>query len=94
MSFFPDRVVMPTAVMRASDAVATSITTTALPLLILTTTGSAALTGLAFVLEWLPRLLAFTIGGPLVDRYGADRVFRAATATRATLLATAAAVHS
>ncbi|MFJ8676781.1 MFS transporter [Streptomyces sp. NPDC093589] len=94
MPSFPDRVVMQTSFMRGSDALATSITTIAIPLLVLTTTGSAALTGLAFVLEWLPRLLAFSIGGPLVDRFGADRVFRLATAARATLLAAAGGVLS
>ncbi|MFH0246360.1 MFS transporter [Streptomyces sp. HK10] len=76
--------------MRASDALATSTTTYAIPLLVLTTTGSTALTGVAFLLEWAPRLAAFTIGGPLVDRYRADRVFRASTTCRAVLLAAAA----
>ncbi|MEV7885164.1 MFS transporter [Streptomyces sp. NPDC002817] len=76
--------------MRAADALATAVTTYAVPLLVLTTTGSTALTGIAFLLEWLPRLAAFTIGGPLVDRYRADRVFRAATAGRGLLLAAAA----
>ncbi|MFB6887172.1 MFS transporter [Streptomyces noursei] len=86
------RGVMRVSLIRATDAVATSITTTALPLLILTATGSSTLTGMAFVLEWLPRLLAISIGGHLIDRYGADRVFRGATAARATVLAAAAGV--
>ncbi|GGX54358.1 MFS transporter [Streptomyces noursei] len=86
------RGVMRVSLMRTTDAVATSITTIALPLLILSTTGSSTLTGMAFVLEWLPRLLAFSIGGYLIDRYGADRVFRSATAARATVLAAAAGV--
>lgn len=76
--------------MRAADALATAVTTYAVPLLVLTTTGSTALTGVAFLLEWLPRLAAFTIGGPLVDRYRADRVFRAATTCRGLLLVAAA----
>ncbi|MFC4506575.1 MULTISPECIES: MFS transporter [Streptomyces] len=76
--------------MRAADALATAVTTYAVPLLVLTTTGSTALTGVAFLLEWLPRLAAFTIGGPLVDRYRADRVFRAATTCRGMLLVASA----
>ncbi|MEU9167887.1 MFS transporter [Streptomyces sp. NPDC048420] len=77
--------------MRASDALATQIATYAIPLLILVTTGSTALTGIAFLLEWLPRLVAFTLGGPLVDRFRADRVFRTAALSRTLLCAVAAA---
>ncbi|MEJ8654804.1 MFS transporter [Streptomyces sp. MS1.AVA.3] len=76
--------------MRAADAGATSVATYGIPLLILTTTGSTALTGLMFLLEWLPRLMAFTIGGPLVDRYGAGRIFRTVTTMRTLLMALAA----
>ncbi|WP_019061440.1 MFS transporter [Streptomyces prunicolor] len=92
MPLFPHRraVLRRPPLMRAADAVATAVTTYAVPLLVLTTTGSTALTGIAFLLEWLPRLAAFTIGGPLVDRYRADRVFRAATTGRGLLLAAAA----
>ncbi|MEV1040449.1 MFS transporter [Streptomyces sp. NPDC050204] len=78
------------SMMRASDALATDVLMYAIPLLVLTTTGSASLTGVAFLLEWLPRLVAFTVGGPLVDRFRADRVFRAASTARALLLVTAA----
>ncbi|MFD8609392.1 MFS transporter [Streptomyces sp. NPDC059631] len=77
--------------MRASDALATQIATYAIPLLILVTTGSTALTGAAFLLEWLPRLTAFAIGGPLVDRFRPDRVFRTAALARTLLCAAAAA---
>lgn len=76
--------------MRATDALAASITACAIPLLILTTTRSTALTGIAFLLEWLPRLTSFAVGGPLVDRFRADRVFRTVTTVRALLIATAA----
>ncbi|MFB7597564.1 MFS transporter [Streptomyces sp. NPDC056160] len=78
------------SLMRASDALATQTTTYAIPLLILVTTRSTALTGAAFMLEWLPRLMAFTIGGPLVDRFRADRVFRTAALARTLLCAAAA----
>ncbi|MYR60073.1 MFS transporter [Streptomyces sp. SID625] len=86
----PGAVLHRSPLMRAADALATAVTTYAVPLLVLMTTGSSALTGVAFLLEWLPRLAAFTIGGPLVDRYRADRVFRAAATCRGLLLVTAA----
>ncbi|MFI8932443.1 MFS transporter [Streptomyces sp. NPDC053474] len=75
-----------TTLMRSTDALATAVTTYAIPLLVLVSTGSTVLTGVAFLLEWLPRLAAFTIGGPLVDRFRADRVFRTANAVRTVLL--------
>ncbi|MEU1630714.1 MFS transporter [Streptomyces sp. NPDC020096] len=66
------------------------MTTYGIPLLVLATTGSAALTGLAFALEWVPRLAAFTVAGTLVDRHGTGRVFRAACAVRALVVLAAA----
>ena len=56
---------------RASDALAFSISTYAMPLLVLTLTSSASLTGLAFALEWTPRIAAFVLAGNVVDRRGA-----------------------
>jgi|UPI000400BB7E MFS family permease len=66
------------------------MTTYGIPLLVLATTGSAALTGLAFTLEWVPRLAAFTVAGTLVDRHGTRRVFRAACVIRALVVLAAA----
>ncbi|MFP8903903.1 MFS transporter [Streptomyces atacamensis] len=63
-----------------------------IPLLVLATTGSAALTGLAFALEWVPRIAAFTVAGTLVDRHGTARVFRAACLARALAVLAAAGV--
>ncbi|MFI5795936.1 MFS transporter [Streptomyces sp. NPDC051677] len=68
------------------------MTTYGIPLLVLATTRSAALTGLAFALEWIPRIGAFTVAGTLVDRYGTARVFRAACLARALLVLASAAV--
>ncbi|MFF9001550.1 MFS transporter [Streptomyces achromogenes] len=59
------------------------MTTYGIPLIVVATTGSARLTGLAFALEWLPRLVAFTVAGSLVDRHGITRVFRTACVGRA-----------
>jgi hypothetical protein len=81
-----------TYLMRGADGPATATTTYATPLLILTTTGSAAPTGIAFLLEWTPRLSAFTFAGSLVDRWGALFVFRLANAVRAAAVALAATV--
>ncbi|MFJ6574023.1 MFS transporter [Streptomyces sp. NPDC091292] len=66
------------------------MTTYGIPLLVLATTGSAALTGIAFALEWIPRLGAFTVAGTVVDRHGTARVFRAACSLRALVVLTAA----
>ncbi|WP_331726309.1 MFS transporter [Streptomyces sp. NBC_00470] len=78
------------SLMRASDALATALTRYAIPLIVLATTNSASLTGVAFLLEWAPCLAAFTIGGPLVDRYRADTVFKTANAARAAATSAAA----
>ncbi|WP_193553379.1 MFS transporter [Streptomyces orinoci] len=75
-----------------ADGAAFAMTTYGIPLLVLATTGSAALTGLAFALEWVPRLAAFTVAGTVVDRHGTGRVFRAACAVRALIVMTAAVV--
>lgn len=46
----------------------------AIPWLVLTTTNSPVLTGLAGFAEMLPYVLAKALGGPLIDRLGARRV--------------------
>ncbi|MGA5704559.1 MFS transporter [Peterkaempfera bronchialis] len=56
-------------ILRGTDALATSVITYAVPLLVLVLTHSVMWTGLAFLLEWVPRLAAIAVGGPLVDRY-------------------------
>ncbi|MFD7866965.1 MFS transporter [Streptomyces sp. NPDC059783] len=81
-------------VLRGGDALATMILTYALPLLVLTSTGSTMLTGLVFAAEWMPRLGALAGGGALVDRYGAARLFRTANAARALLTVLAIPVLS
>ncbi|TQE34190.1 MFS transporter [Streptomyces ipomoeae] len=68
--------------LRAADGVAGTTVMYAVPLIILTTTGSVALTGLAFLLEWLPRLLTMVGAGPLVDRRRPERVFAYVCALR------------
>ncbi|WP_198358344.1 MFS transporter [Streptomyces fildesensis] len=75
---------------RAVEALASAMSTYGIPLLVLTTTGSAALTGLAFALEWVPRLAAFGWAGAIVDRRGASVVFFLASLSRALALAAGA----
>ncbi|MFD4479452.1 MFS transporter [Streptomyces sp. NPDC058471] len=75
---------------RGADAVAFAMSTYGIPLLVLATTGSAALTGAAFALEWIPRLAAFGWAGSVVDRRGAAVVFHLASLGRALALAAGA----
>ncbi|MEV0223165.1 MFS transporter [Streptomyces sp. NPDC050704] len=76
---------------RVFDALAFSMCTYAMPLLVLATTNSASLTGLAFALEWIPRVAAFGLAGDLVDRRGAAIVFFFASMARALLVVAGAA---
>lgn len=52
----------------------TRLSAIAIPWLVLTTTGSPVLTGLAGFAEMLPYVVAKALGGPLIDRLGARRV--------------------
>ncbi|MEV0188415.1 MFS transporter [Kitasatospora purpeofusca] len=54
--------------LRATDSLAAAVVMYAVPLLVLTLTQSPAWAGLAFLLEWLPRLLAIAGAGPIIDR--------------------------
>ncbi|MGW2234006.1 MFS transporter [Streptomyces sp. NPDC001759] len=75
---------------RASDALAFSMSTYAMPLLVLTITSSASLTGLAFALEWTPRIAAFVLAGNVVDRRGAAIVCFLSSLGRAMVVAASA----
>ncbi|MEU7601896.1 hypothetical protein AB0B44_12865, partial [Streptomyces sp. NPDC041003] len=77
---------------RTADASAFAMTTYGIPLIVLATTDSAALTGLAFALEWIPRLAAFSLAGAMVDRHGTKRVFRIASVLRALVVLAAAVI--
>ena len=81
-----------THLMRATDALASATATYAIPLLVLVTTRSTSLTGLAFMLEWIPRLAAFGFAGSLVDRFGAGRVFRTSNLVRGAVVALVGAI--
>ncbi|MFD3522284.1 MFS transporter [Streptomyces sp. NPDC058653] len=77
---------------RAADAGAFSLATYGIPMLVLATTGSAVWTGLAFAMEWIPRLAVVTFAGTLVDRHGPARVFRLACILRALVVLAVAVV--
>ncbi|MEU6192362.1 MFS transporter [Streptomyces sp. NPDC047061] len=77
---------------RSTDAAAFAMATYGIPLLVLATTHSAALTGLAFALEWVPRLVAFAFAGMLVDRHGTTAVLRTASAGRALVVLAASVI--
>ncbi len=64
--------------------------TYAMPLLVLAITGSPSLTGLAFALEWTPRIAAFVPAGNAVDRRGAAIVCFIASLGRAAVVAASA----
>ena len=61
-------------VAEAISLTGTRVTMVALPLLVLTTTGSATQTGLVALFETLPMVVLKVLGGPLIDRLGARRV--------------------
>ncbi|MFJ4676914.1 MFS transporter [Kitasatospora sp. NPDC088783] len=54
--------------LRATDSLAAAVVMYAVPLLVLALTHSPGWAGTAFLLEWLPRLLAIAGAGPLIDR--------------------------
>ncbi|MDE9365872.1 MFS transporter [Luteipulveratus sp. YIM 133132] len=62
------------AVAETFSIAGTRLSTIAIPWLVLTTTGSASLTGLVAFAEMLPYVLSKALGGPLIDRVGARRV--------------------
>lgn len=65
----------------------------AVPWFVLTTTGSAALTGVVAFAETLPYVVVLALGGPLVDRVGARRVAIASDAIAALVVAAIPVLH-
>jgi hypothetical protein len=54
----------------------------AIPLMIYKSTNSIAWSGIAFFIEWIPRIFAFPLAGTAVDRYGPYKVYLVADFTR------------
>ncbi|MCC3767314.1 MFS transporter [Streptomyces sp. UNOC14_S4] len=55
----------------------------AVPLIVYAATGSVSLSGLAFMIEWLPRLVSLPFAGVLSDRFGGRRIYAASDSVRA-----------
>jgi MFS family permease len=76
-SLLTDRRAVPFVALIAADnisRVGNMITSVAIPWLVLTTTGSAALTGLAVFANALPVVISLLFGGVIADRYSYRRV--------------------
>jgi MFS family permease len=59
----------------------------AVPLLVYKTTGSVSKSGLAFFIEWAPRVLSLPVAGVLADRFGGPAVYIFVDGTRSLLCA-------
>lgn len=55
----------------------------AVPLIVYRVTGSMTMSGLAFLIEWLPRVISLPLAGMLADRFGGMRVYVSADTVRA-----------
>lgn len=75
--------------LRFADGVATSTLIFAMPLMIYNATRSLSWSGLAFLIEWLPRLVAIPLAGSLVDTFGSRRMFIVSDGGRLAMLTVA-----
>jgi MFS family permease len=64
----------------------------AVPLIVYRYTNSVAMSGSAFFIEWLPRLLLLPIAGTITDRLGGPRIYAVADGSRAAASLAAAAI--
>ena len=72
----------------------TRMSMVAIPWFVLTTTGSAATTGVVAFAETLPYVVVLALGGPVVDRFGAWRVAIVAGITAAALVGAVPALYA
>lgn len=75
--------------LRFTDGLATTTLAFAIPLMIYNATQSLAWSGLAFLIEWLPRIVSIPAAGPLVDKFGSKVMFITADSGRFLILLTA-----
>jgi len=61
--------------LRFCDGLVTATLAFAIPVLIYSITHNVKLSGISFMLEWLPRVVAIPLAGPLVDHFGSRQVF-------------------
>jgi MFS family permease len=72
----------------------TRMSMVAIPWFVLTTTGSAIVTGVVAFAETLPYVVVLALGGPVVDRFGAWRVAITAGVTAAALVGAVPALYA
>jgi len=72
----------------------TRMSMVAIPWFVLTTTGSATVTGVVAFAETLPYVVVLALGGPVVDRFGAWRVAIMAGVTAAALVGAVPALYA
>lgn len=72
----------------------TRISAIAIPWFVLTSTGSAAKTGLVVLVEMVPLVVTKALGGPLIDRFGARRISVLADLASAALVAAVPLLHA
>lgn len=80
--------------LRFADSLATNTLVFALPLMIYSATHSLAWSGIAFLIEWVPRLLSIPTAGPLVDKFGSKRIFFVTNSARLVALITTFIIFS
>ncbi|WP_250477482.1 MULTISPECIES: MFS transporter [unclassified Caballeronia] len=68
---------------RAASSLGDQFLMFAVPLIVYRSTGSVAMSGLAFFIEWLPRICSLPIAGNLCDRLDSWRVYGFADTARA-----------
>lgn len=71
----------------------TRISAIAIPWFVLTSTGSAAKTGLVVLVEMAPLVVSKALGGPLIDRFGARRISVLADLASAAAVAAVPLLH-
>lgn len=81
-------------VANAVSIAGTRMTSIAVPWLVLTTTASAAKTGVAALAELLPLVIAQALAGPLVDRYSPRRVIITSNVASAAFVSLIPLLHS
>lgn len=69
--------------LRAFSTLGDQLLQFAVPLIVYKATGSVAMAGLAFLVEWLPRLMSLPLAGLLADRFGGRRLYMVADCLRA-----------
>ncbi|GLS06026.1 MFS transporter [Chitiniphilus shinanonensis] len=68
---------------RAASTLGDQMLMFAVPLIVYRATGSVSMSGLAFLCEWLPRVISLPLAGVLADRVGGARVYVVADSVRA-----------